>query len=242
MMLTAALLVVGAYLAGGVPSAYVLSRCLRGIDIREYGSGNMGASNVVAIIGKRAGITLGAYDCLVKGLLPVLLARFLDQSIGAQAAVGMAAVIGHCWSPYMGFTGGRGIGTVIGVMLGFAMFYEMAVLGLGMGVVGRILYRDTGFWTFLALLSLPPLTLLVNSLPWQPFLFYRGDELAYMSLAAVPILLLKRLTANWERPPAGYSLARVAFNRVLWDRDVSRKEEWTQRHPVEESAGSRADG
>ena len=70
----AVLFVIGAYLAGGVPSGYILARRLRGIDIREYGSGNVGASNVTAIIGARAGVLLGAYDCLVKGMLPVLIA------------------------------------------------------------------------------------------------------------------------------------------------------------------------
>ena len=100
----AVLLIIGAYLAGGVPSGYILARSLRGIDIREYGSGNVGASNVTAVIGARAGVLLGAYDCLVKGTLPVLIARALDQSAGVQVAVGLASVAGHAWSPYIRFT------------------------------------------------------------------------------------------------------------------------------------------
>ena len=236
----AVLLVLGAYLAGGVPSGYILASRLRGIDIREYGSGNIGASNVTAVIGAKAGVLLGAYDCLVKGTLPVLIACMLDQPVGVQVAVGLASVAGHAWSPYIRFTGGRGIGTAVGAMLGLAMFYEMAALGLALGVVGRLLYRDTGFWTFIALLALPPSTLIAGLLP--TLLIERSDAYLYFSVGVSALALAKRLTANWERPPDDYSLAQVALNRVLYDRDVSRKDEWTGRQPGGESARPTPDG
>ena len=233
-------LVAGAYLAGGVPSGYILARRLRGIDIREYGSGNIGASNVTAIIGARAGVLLGAYDCLVKGTLPVLIVRMLDQPVGVQIAVGLASVAGHAWSPYIRFTGGRGIGAAIGAMLGLAMVYEIAALGLILGVVGRLLYRDTGLWTFIAILALTPVTLLFNAYP--PLPIDRPGALVYFSVGVSAVALAKRLTANWEPLPEGYSLAQVAFNRVLYDRDVSRQDEWTERRPGGESARPTPDG
>ena len=236
----AILLVIAAYLVGGVPSGYILARRLRGIDIREYGSGNIGASNVTATIGARAGVLLGAYDCLVKGTLPVLIAGMLNQPVGVQIAVGLASMAGHAWSPYILFTGGRGIGAAIGAMLGLAMFYELAVLGLTLGVVGRLIYRDTGFWTFIALLTLLPVTLVCNI--YSPLPIEHPDELVYFSIGAPVIALAKRLTANWERLPDGYSLVHVAFNRVLYDRDVSRRDEWTDRQPGGESARPSPDG
>ena len=236
----AILLVIAAYLAGGVPSGYIRARRLRGIDIREYGSGNIGASNVTTTIGARAGVLLGAYDCLVKGTLPVLIARMLDQPAGVQVAVGLASVAGHAWSPYLRFTGGRGIGAAIGAMLGLAMFYEIAALGLTLGVVGRLIYRDTGFWTFIALLTLTPVTLLFNAYPSLPV--ERPGELIFFSVGVSAVALAKRLTANWEPLPEGYSLAQVAFNRVLYDRDVSRKDDWTERQPGGESARPQSDG
>ena len=236
----AVLLVIGAYLAAGVPSGYILARRLRGIDIREYGSGNIGASNVTATIGARAGLLLGAYDCLVKGTLPVFIAGMLDQPVGVQIAVGLASMAGHAWSPYIRFTGGRGIGAAIGAMLGLAMFYEIAVLGLTLGVVGRLIYRDTGFWTFIALTLLPMATVVFNS--FSPLPIEHPKELVYFSLGASTVALTKRLTANWERLPDGYSLVHVAFNRVLYDRDVSRKDEWTDRQPGGETARPSADG
>ena len=236
----AVLLVVAAYLVGGVPSGYILGRRLRGIDIREYGSGNVGASNVTAVVGAKAGIALGVFDCLVKGALPVLIARALGQPDAVQFAVGLASVAGHCWSPYIRFTGGRGIGAAIGAMLGLAMFYEMAALGLTLGVVGRLLYRDTGLWTFIAMLALPFSTLIANQLP--ALLLERSDACLYFSVGVSALTLAKRLTANWERLPEGYTWAQVAFNRALFDRDVSRKDEWTGRQPGGETARPTPDG
>lgn len=232
MTLTAVLLIVGAYLFGAVPSAYLVARYIKGIDIRQYGSGNMGATNVMAFVGKWTGFFLGTYDCVAKGMLPVVLANLLDQSIGVQIGAGLAGVVGHAWSPYMRFTGGRGIATFIGVLFGLGMFYEFIVMAVALGILGRVIFHETGFWTFLCLLVLPLLA----------FLFGRDPALVYMNAAAVPILLLKRLTANWEPPIEGRSLIRVAVTRILWDRDVTKKEEWTERRPPWENEGPSTDG
>ena len=81
------LFVIGAYLWGGIPSAYLVARYKAGIDIRQYGSGNVGAANVFSHVGKWTGIIMGTFDCVGKGVLPVLAARYLyDQSLGVQAA------------------------------------------------------------------------------------------------------------------------------------------------------------
>ena len=90
MTLTAVFLIAGAYLFGAVPSAYLVARYIKGIDIRQYGSGNMGATNVMAFVGNRTGFLLGSYDCLAKGTLPVVLANLLDQSIGVQIGAAIA--------------------------------------------------------------------------------------------------------------------------------------------------------
>ena len=231
MTLTAVFLIAGAYLFGAVPSAYLVARYIKGIDIRQYGSGNMGATNVMAFVGNRTGFLLGSYDCLAKGTLPVVLANLLDQSIGVQIGAGLAGVLGHAWSPYMRFTGGRGIATFTGVLFGFGMFYEVMILVFVLGVFGRVIFHEAGLWTFLCLLALPLLA----------FLLGRDIALVYMGIAAFPILMLKRLTANWEPPMEGRSKIRVAFNRILWDRDVSRREEWTERRPPWENEGLSTD-
>jgi glycerol-3-phosphate acyltransferase PlsY len=221
-MLSSILLIVGSYLWAAIPTAYLVARYRKGIDIRRYGSGNMGATNVMTHVGKRTGFLLGTFDCLGKGTLPVVAANLMDQSLAVQAGAGLAAIAGHNWSPYVGFTGGRGVATAIGVVFGFQMWYEFLILAVVMGAIGLLLFRETGFWTFIAMLALPVLA----------FLFREPPELIYMSLGIGGLLILKRLTANWERPASRYPLANILVYRVLWDRDVPKKAEWTRRRPM----------
>ncbi len=220
-MLTDAAFVIGAYLVGAIPSAYLVGRYSKGIDIREFGSGNVGASNVMAHIGKWTGLFQGLFDFAVKGALPVALAGLLDRSLAVQAATGLAAIAGHNWSPYLRFTGGRGVATAIGVVLGLWMWEEFLIIVVTMAVIGWLMRRDTGLWVLAAMLSLPVLALL----------FGRPVELLSASVGIAVLLMAKRLTANWEPLPAGSQTLRVLAFRVLWDRDVPRRESWTERRP-----------
>jgi glycerol-3-phosphate acyltransferase PlsY len=226
--LTAVLLIVGAYLWGSVPSSYLVGRYLKGIDIRRYGSGNVGATNLMTHVGKRTGFLVGIFDCLAKGTLPVALAQVFDAGLAVQAGVGLAAIVGHSWSPYLRFTGGRGVATAIGVVLGSLMWPESLILTVVMGGIGRLAFHDTGFWTFIALLALPVLA----------FAFDRPPEILAMTLGISVLLLAKRLTANWERPVSGYPVIRVLAYRALWDRDVPRNVQWTGRRPTGEESAS----
>ena len=226
--MTAVLFIVGAYLWGSIPSAYLAARYFRHIDIREYGSGNVGAANVFSQLGKRAGWILGTFDSMGKGALPVFLANLLDQSLAVQVGTGLAAIASHNWSPYIGFTGGRGVATAVGVVFGLQMWPEFLILTVVMGALGRLLFRESGFWTFVAMLLLPVLA----------YLFDRPQEMVYMTLGIGVLLTAKRLTGNWDRPPHGSSLWLVLVYRVLWDRDVSRQSQWTERRPPPEAQRS----
>ena len=92
-------LVAAAYLVGSVPSAYLIGRLIAGIDIREYGSGNVGASNVSVHVGKKWVAPIAFFDVFVKGLLPVYLggSALLDLGPTAQAMAALAAMCGHNW-------------------------------------------------------------------------------------------------------------------------------------------------
>lgn len=226
--MTAVLFIVGAYLWGSIPSAYLAARYFRNIDIREYGSGNVGAANVFSLIGKRAGWILGTFDSMGKGALPVFLAHLLDQSLAVQVGTGLAAIAGHNWSPYIRFTGGRGVATAVGVVFGLQMWPEFLVLTVVMGAVGRLLFRESGFWTLVAMLLLPVLA----------YLFDRPQEIVYMTVGIAVLLTAKRLTGNWDRPPRDSSVWLVLAYRVLWDRDVSRQAQWTERRPPPETERS----
>ena len=218
MTITAAAFIVGAYLLGAIPSSYLVARWLKGVDIRTAGSGNVGASNLSEHAGRWIGIPVGLFDLIVKATVPVLAAQFLDQNLTVQAAVGLAAVLGHNWSPYLQMTGGRGISTVIGIMVAFLMWQEIVIGLVLVGLVGTLWLKDMAFWMFVMIVALPGLA----------FLFDREPTVVILFVCLAIALLAKRLTANWERPEQGYNW-RVFVYRVLWDRDVRRQEEWTRR-------------
>lgn len=111
-----ALLLLSAYLLGSLPTAYMAGRLTRGVDIRKLGSGSVGGSNVGVVVSHWLVFPVGIVD-LGKGMLAVALAKWLDLGMGWQAAVGLLAIAGHNWSIFLGFSGGRGIGTSIGMML-----------------------------------------------------------------------------------------------------------------------------
>ena len=220
--MTGAVLVAAAYLLGSIPSAFLLARYLRGIDIREYGSGNVGASNVMAHLGLRTGIALGVFDTLFKGTMPVVVANLLGQSLLVQAAVAIASIAGHNWSAYLKFTGGRGISIGIGVLLGMGLWVELGIGLFLIGLMGRVVMKDTGIWSLVSFLALPFTAILVG----------RPPEVVYMLGGMALMLVLKRLVGNWEWPSTGrYGPARVLLHRFLWDRDVPKQEAWTGRMP-----------
>ena len=166
-MVENALLVVGAFLVGSIPTAYLVSKYSAGIDIRDYGSGNVGASNVIAHVGIWIGVAQGLFDCLVKGAAPVLVGAYLFQSdLWIQGAAGVAAVVGHNWSPFLRFTGGRGVSIAIGALLALTLWWELLIAAalFGVSVLASVLIksvsRDTGLWTLVSLILIPLLAYL----------------------------------------------------------------------------------
>ena len=240
-MVETSLLILGAYLLGSIPSGYVIGKLAAGIDIREYGSGNVGASNVIAHVGKMTGIAQGLlFDGFLKGYAPVMLGRYvLEVDLWAQCVAGIVAIVGHNWSPFIGFTGGRGVATSMAVTLALDFWIEMFVMGIVSAAGILFIARDTGFWTFVSILAFPMIALaltaaplaLPDSLSAASGLVDKPPEFILASVCVSLILLGKRLTANWESPHNEYGFARVMVYRLLWDRDVPRKVEWTERKP-----------
>ena len=138
-MIIELLLIPGAYLLGSISSAIVVCRLMGLPDPRTEGSGNPGATNVLRIGGKPAAVLTLAGDML-KGLLPVLLARVLEADPLLVAATGLAAFAGHLYPVFFGFQGGKGVATALGVLLGLGWVIGLAVIGiwLAMAVVSRI--------------------------------------------------------------------------------------------------------
>ncbi len=124
--MTPGLLLLAAYLFGSLPIGLAIGKLVRGIDIRDYGSGNIGASNVWRILGPAWGVLVFLLD-VAKGLLPTLAAhRHLNGPIWLPVAAGLAAILGHNFSPFLKFKGGKGVATSLGVAFGLS--WEAALI------------------------------------------------------------------------------------------------------------------
>jgi acyl phosphate:glycerol-3-phosphate acyltransferase len=119
-MLAAGLWMLASYFLGAVPTSYILTRIFAGIDLRQHGSGNLGATNLYRVLGWKYALPAALVD-IAKGAVPVLL--FAPQVSNSQLfalACGVAAIVGHVFSVFVGFKGGKGVATAAGVMLGLA--------------------------------------------------------------------------------------------------------------------------
>jgi len=118
--MTNAIWIVAAYLIGAIPTSYLAGKIGRGIDLREHGSKNLGATNVYRVLGWRYAIPVGLID-MAKGALPVIFfPRWAHGPGWLPVVVGVAAVLGHMFSPYVRFRGGKGVATAAGMFLGLA--------------------------------------------------------------------------------------------------------------------------
>ena len=128
--------ILAAYLLGSIPSAVWVGKILYGIDVREHGSGNAGATNVIRVLGYNAGIPVLLID-VFKGWLAVQLAIWLpvpglspDGLVYVQIGMALAAVLGHVFPVYVGFKGGKGVGTIAGAAIALFPLAILVVLGV----------------------------------------------------------------------------------------------------------------
>lgn len=125
-LLFLAISVVLAYLIGSIPVAYIAGRLVKGVDIREHGSGNMGATNAFRVLGRGPGLVVLVLD-IIKGVIPV---TFLANAFGLGDAmslvlIAVATVAGHNWTVFLGFKGGKGMATSLGVLIGLAIQFQV---------------------------------------------------------------------------------------------------------------------
>ena len=216
-MLRALVTIFACYLIGAIPVAYLTGRLLKGIDIRDYGSGNVGPSNVWRHVWKPAVVPVGLAE-IAQGAAGPYVARRSGQGRATQSLAGAAAVVGHNWSPFMGFTGGRGVGHAIGYVLvvskpALAAFVLLAMLGVAL--------RKVPQFVLLGVVSMPVAAVVARQRP---------EVIAGNAIVAGAIVA-KRLLANDNSLPRG----RVLLNRLLYDRDTREREAWVARasKPVE---------
>ena len=141
MLLEYAAVIVISYLVGSIPSGYIAGRVLKGIDVRDYGSGATGATNVARSLGRPAFVGVMFADA-VKGYVPVLVTWIAFESHGMQVASGIAAVLGHDFPIYIGFRGGRGVATSFGVYAALALPVSVSLVAVGLFIVLAFRYMS----------------------------------------------------------------------------------------------------
>jgi glycerol-3-phosphate acyltransferase PlsY len=173
-----AALVFGAYLMGSIPTGLLLAR-RRGVDLRRVGSGNIGATNAARSLGRRLGGVVLVLDAL-KGAVPALIAsRLLEIDPLVVAATGFSAIVGHCFPVWLGFRGGKGVATSLGVMLALAP----AVTGICAALFAALYlgFRIASIGSIAAALAVAPLLVA----------FGARRELVALAVTAALLILFK---------------------------------------------------
>ena len=170
-MLLLAIIVILSYLVGSIPNSIIVSKAVSGIDIRNHGSGNAGGTNVMRVLGWKYGMIVITLDAL-KGVIAVVLISRLyfgplpfenvspfDDFTLVQIIAGMSAVIGHIWTVFAGFKGGKGIATALGMLLTLITVDMLIAVGVFTLVV--LISRYVSLGSIIAAISVP-LTLFIR--------------------------------------------------------------------------------
>ena len=198
MPMSPLLILIGAYLAGSLPFGLIVARAVKGIDIREHGSRNIGATNVTRVIGVKWGAVCFLLD-LLKGSGPVwllpqsLLAADDPSRIHWQVAAGLLAIIGHMFPVWLGFKGGKGVATALGVVAMLAP--QSTAITFGVFVALFAITRIVSLGSIIAAVTFAVLQMI--QLWPQPF---RAETWSVASFSlAVPVLIILRHRANIGR-------------------------------------------
>ena len=189
MLLSSLLLLAIGYLLGSMPNGYLAGRWLKGIDLRQCGSGSTGATNVLRNVGKAPALVVFLLD-VGKGALAVLLAKNFGLNDWVQVLAGLAALAGHIWPVWLGWKGGKAVATGLGMFLGLAWPVGLACFGLFMAVIS--ISRIVSLSSVVAAIGLPVLMVI------------SGNSSAYVVVSLVAsVLVLWRHRSNIERLIAG---------------------------------------
>jgi glycerol-3-phosphate acyltransferase PlsY len=213
------IVIVAGYLLGSLPAAHLAAKWARGIDLRKYGTGNVGVGNLVRTTSWQAGLPVTIFD-LGKGMLAVWVTHRLALGVPVEAAAGIASVVGHNWPVFLHFNGGRGILTTMG------MFFILPVIN------GHIPWEMVAFLacaaaTFFTIRSTPIGT--GAGVAVSPLVSWGTGKPLVMTLgflAMFLIMVLRRLTAPRSSKAGGISKKQLLLNRFFLDRDIRNGQDW----------------
>lgn len=218
--------IVIAYLLGSIPTAYLAARWCAGVDIRKVGTGNVGSSNVLHTVSKWVAIPVLLFD-VAKGALAVLIALLLGLDTLMQVTAGIAAIIGHNWPIFLGFRGGRGIATSLGVILFMAPPVGIIIL------IGSYLFapfKQHGLGVFVVVFLMPFMSWFIAG----PFGIDERGQVTLGFAVIAGIIFARRLIHRRSELSRTTPAAELIFNRLLFDRDISSRELWLRREQTGE--------
>ncbi len=185
------------YVVGSIPTAIIYGKLTRGIDIRQHGSGNAGATNVFRVLGWKAGLVVLLID-MAKGLLATVWIYKIGSHSGIEniellkIMAGMSAVVGHIWTLFAGFKGGKGVGTGAGMIVGIVP--EAVLAGVMVFIIIVVLTRWVSLGSILASLTIP-LYLFVKR-----FIFLSPVSLTPLIFGSlIPVLIIYTHRSNIQR-------------------------------------------
>lgn len=217
-MLARILAVSFGYFCGSISFAYLVARLWRGIDLRKYGSRKLSGSNVYHHVAKPAIVLVGLLD-VAKAVLPTWLALDLGLGLPTATSAGLAAMIGHNWSLFLGLTGGRGLGSALGMLLvvfPWGVLWELAWVALG-----RLTPTRAAVPALIGVLTLPVLAHFTS----------QAEPVVWGCVGILAVALVKRLEANREPIPKGGERWATLWRRMVLDRDIADFDAWMQRTP-----------
>jgi len=211
------LLTIGAYLFGSVPAAYLAARCAHGVDIRQYGSGNVGVGNLWQMTSKRVAVPVIIFD-LGKGAAMVWTAQLLGMGDVQQVVVGIATVVGHNWPVFLRFSGGRGVLTTLGVIF----------MLMPWGIVAFL-----AFCTLALILRSTPVPVLLGMAAQPVVSWLTGKPLAVTigMMVILLIIIVRRLTPAKRDDIGPVTTRQLLFNRLFYDRDIADRGKWLHHAP-----------
>jgi glycerol-3-phosphate acyltransferase PlsY len=215
-MISGIVLLIASYLWGSLSPAYIVVRLKKGIDLREYGTGTVGGSNVRKQLGIAWMFGVGALDVL-KGMVPPIVMQNLGFDLAFVILASLATILGHNWSLFLGFKGGRGVGTTVGVL--FVWDVWLAIVFLIALAIGWVIQQGAPA-TAIGLILLTPMAWRLNDAP----------AIVWGCAGLAIIIFAKRLEANRLPLPRDEKEKRAVLWRRLWlDRDIPSDEAWQDR-------------
>ena len=198
---------------------------VKGIDLRQHGTKTLGISNANRYLGFWTIPSLVFWDVVCKGIFLVWATRFVfDYSQEVQALVGLCVLMGHNWPVFLRFHGGRGIAVVYGLTLSlYPAEFPLEFLALGAAsLVGRKLFKEASLGVLIGVMLLPGVS----------YVWGRSVPIILMMLGILILVLLKRLSGNSLTNLIRNFQKSIVINRLLYDRDISSKEDWLWDKPT----------